>query len=584
MNIIVAPPAERRRPGGGRQALVAVAHVRLVMLAALFGAVILAIVVKLAFMGVSAAPAAPIDPERGLLPARGDIVDRNNQPLARTIDGWSIVIHPHQVIHKDKAAFAAQLASLFPERTEAQYFALLNSNAKFAWLKRRAAPDLVKAANALGEPGIELKREPDRLYPQSGMAAHVLGYLNDESHGAYGMEKALDKRLTEDASRGDPVPLSIDVRVQAAMENELGKTMTDLQAIGAAGVVLDVQTGEVIAMVSLPNFNPNAISGAVTRNNVTQSVYELGSTFKPITVAAAIDSGKITSMSRRFDATEPLKVGGFPIRDDPGDEQFRWLNIPETLVYSSNIATARIVDEIGSDTMQAMFRKLHFDEPVRIETDTVKTLWPSAWGRLRTITTGYGHGIAVTPMHLASAYAALVNGGIWRPATLMKVEPGKVPKGERVISEATSARMRQLLRLIVLKGTGRNGEAPGYRVGGKTGTAEAAAGGGYDKHRNVSTFAAAFPMDAPRYVVLAMLDSPKSNPAVGVYRTTAAWTAAPVVSRVISRTGGMLGVVPDTQRDIDVSELMPLIWSGGAAKPKAPAAKPSPAPAKEKAQ
>jgi cell division protein FtsI (penicillin-binding protein 3) len=575
LNIIVAPPAERRRPGGGRQALVAVAHVRLVMLAALFGAVMLAIVAKLAFMGVSAAPAAPIDPNRGLLPPRGDIVDRNGQPLARTIDGWSIVIHPHQVIHKDKAAFAAQLASLFPERTEAQYFALLNSDAKFAWLKRRAAPDLVRAANALGDPGIELKREPDRLYPQSGMAAHALGYLDVGGHGAYGMEKVLDTRLTADATRGDPVPLSIDVRVQAAMENELGTRMTQLQALGAAGVVLDVQTGEVIAMVSLPNFNPNAISGPIRPNNVTQSVYELGSTFKPITVAAAIDTGTITSMSRRFDATQPMRISGFPIRDDPGDEQYRWLNIPETLVYSSNIATARIVEELGAAKMQAMFRKLHFDQPAKIEIGTGRTLWPADWGRLNTITTGYGHGIAVTPMHLASAYAALVNGGIWRPATLLKVAPGKAVQGERVISEATSARMRQLLRLIVLRGTGKNGEAPGYRVGGKTGTAEAAAGGGYDKHRNVSTFAAAFPMDAPRYVVLAMLDSPKPNAAIGVYRTTAGQAAAPIVSRVIARTGAMLGVVPDAGRDIDVSELDALIWSGpkGTPKPVPPKAK-----------
>jgi cell division protein FtsI (penicillin-binding protein 3) len=392
------------------------------------------------------------------------------------------------------------------------------------------------------------------------------------------MEKVLNQRLTAEASKG-PAALSLDVRVQGALENELAKSMVDLQAAGAAGVVLDVQTGEVIAMVSLPNFNPNAVGSAVTRNNVTQSVYELGSTFKPIAVATAIDTGTITSMSRRFDATAPMRVDGFPIHDDPGDEQFRWLNIPETLVYSSNIATARIVDEVGAAKMQAMFRKLHFDQSLPLETGTSRTLWPQSWGRLTTMTTGYGHGIAVTPMHLAMAYSALVNGGIWRPATLMKIAPGKAPAGERVISEATSARMRQLLRLIVLKGTGRNGDAIGYRVGGKTGTAEAAAGGGYDKHRNVSTFAAAFPMDAPRYVVVAMLDSPKTNAALGISRTTAGQTSAPIVGRFIARTGAMLGVVPDPSRDIDVSELIPMIWTGAKGSPKPAVAAPMPAKA-----
>lgn len=559
MNVIVAPPARARRSGGARQALVAVAQLRLTVLSLVFGAAMIAILGKLAVLALSAAPAPPKDPAAGPLPARGDIVDRNGQPLARTIDGWSIAIHPDKVIN-DKSALAQQLAALLPEKTAGQYFALLNSGARFAWLKRRATPELVKAANALGEPGIELMREPDRLYPQSTLAAHVLGFLDDKGQGAWGMERVLDKQLTSDAGRAQPVALALDMRVQEALEHELSTAVAVFQAKGAAGVVLDVHTGEVIAMVSLPNFNPNAIQGEVPRNNVTQSVYELGSTFKPIAVAAAIDNGVVTDMSRRFDATVPLQVGGFTIHDDRGDEQKRWLNIPETLIYSSNIATARIVDEVGADRMQAMFRKLHFDGPPAIETAKARPLWPAYWGRLTTMTTGYGHGIAVTPMHLASAYAALVNGGIWRPATLLKSN-GQPVAGERVISESTSARIRQLLRLIVLRGTGRKGDAPGYRVGGKTGTAEIAQGGGYNRKSNVSTFAAAFPMDAPRYVVVAMLDSPVGT-AETFGHTTAAWNAAPVVGRVIARSGAMLGVPPEAGRDIDVSELLPLIWSG----------------------
>jgi cell division protein FtsI (penicillin-binding protein 3) len=230
-------------------------------------------------------------------------------------------------------------------------------------------------------------REPDRLYPQSTLAAHVLGYIDAEGHGVSGMEKVLEAPLTADATRDKPVALSIDVRVQAALENELAISMADLQAAGAAGIVLDVRTGEVIAMVSLPSFNPNALAGAAPPNNVTQSVYELGSTFKPLAVAAAIDTGLITNMARRFDATKPLQVGRFSISDDPGDEQFRWLNIPETLVYSSNIATARIADELGAARMQDLFRRLGFDRRPAIEVGGAKPLWPNYWGRVTVMTT-----------------------------------------------------------------------------------------------------------------------------------------------------------------------------------------------------
>ncbi len=570
MIVVVAPPAHARRTGDARQALVAVAQVRLMILAILFGFGMFVVIAKLALLALWAEPATARDLTASLVPPRGDIVDRNGAPLARSIDAWAIAIHPDKVIG-DKAALAQKLAELIPEQPAQRYYALLKSGSSFAYLKRRAMPELVNAVNALGEPAIEFQREPDRLYPQSSLAAHVLGYLDATGHGVTGMEKVLDARLLDPAQRGNPVPLSLDLRVQAALESELGRAMTELQARGAAGVILDVHTGEIVAMTSLPSFNPNALQGPPPRNNVTQSVYELGSTFKPIAVAAAIDSGTITSMSRRFDATKPMTVGRFTIHDDPGDEQFRWLNIPETLIYSSNIATARIADELGAEKMQAMFRRLGFDQRPPLELDNgARPLWPSFWGRITVMTTAYGHGIAVTPLHLATAYATLVNGGLWHPATLMKVDPAHPPASRRVIQEATSARMRQLLRLIVLKGTGRKGDAPGYRIAGKTGTAEAASEGGYDKHRNVSTFAAAFPIDAPRYVMVAMLDSPKANPAIGVYRTTAAWTSAPVVGRVVSRTGTILGIQPDPNRDIDERELLPLIWAGPDADKKDP--------------
>lgn len=558
MIVLVASGAEDRRKPGGQQALVQAAHARLMILLLLFAAGILLVLGRLAMLGVTAEPVSARDAAAALVPIRGDLVDRNGAPLARTIDAWSIGVHPDKVIG-DKRALAEQLAALMPERSTAEFYTALTARSSFTYLQRRALPELVNAVNALGEPGIAFAREPERLYPQTTLAAHALGSLNFDGRGITGMEKVLDAELTNPALRGRPVALSLDLRVQGALESELGRSMAAFQAAGAAGVILDVATGEIRAMASLPSFNPNKLTrgGAGLMNNVTQSVYELGSTFKPLTMAEAIESGIVPSMAKRYDATAPLPIGRFQIRDDHA--QRRWLNVPETLVHSSNIATARIADEMGQARMENLFRKLGFDTAPDIEIEKARPLWPTNWGRSTTLTTAYGHGIAVTPLHLASAYAAMVNGGIWRPATMRKVEPGDAAKGRRVFSEATSTRMRQLMRLVVLEGTGRKGEAPGYRVGGKTGTAEKPGAGGYNKKVNVSTFAAAFPMDAPRYVVIVMLDSPKGN-AESFGLTTAAWTAAPVVSRVISRTGPILGVVPELERDVDVSDLTPLLW------------------------
>jgi cell division protein FtsI (penicillin-binding protein 3) len=561
LSVALARPLPRRQAATERQQLIQVAHMRLMLLMLLFAAAVLLVVARLAMLAITADPSGR--QAGAALAVRGDIVDRNGAPLARTIDSYAIGVHPKALIG-DPDEIAAKLAALIPERGDQWFFRrLLTANVNFTYLQRRASPALVQAVNAIGEPAIVYEADHQRLYPQSSMAAHALGFLSTEGRGMSGMERVLDARLTDPAQAGRPVQLSIDARVQAAMESELGRAQAGFQARAAAGIVMDVHTGEVVAMVSLPTYNPNRVGMAgleQLRNATTQSVYELGSTFKPIAMATAIDTGVVTSMARRFDATQPLKVGGFTIHDDRGHEQKRWLNIPETLIYSSNIATARIADEVGAARMEAKFRKLGFDTKPDVELiEKGRPLWPRFWARTTTMTTAYGHGIAVTPLHLASAYAALVNGGIWRPATLLKVQPGHAAQGRRVLQEATSARMRQLLRLIVLEGTGKKAEAPGYRVGGKTGTAEAAASGGYDRHRNVSTFAAAFPMDAPRYVVVVMMDSPKGNKeSFGL--TTAAWTVAPVVSRVISRTGAMLGVIPDDRRDVDLSDVTPLLW------------------------
>ena len=566
MTSLVAQPLRGTRAGDQRQALLASQHKRLMVLMLLFAIGFLAIGLRLAALGLG----SDAGEGGGTVAAaeRGDIVDRNGSPLARTIAAWTIGVHPRKIIG-DKMVIAQRLADLMPDRgDQAWFYGQLTRDVSFLYLNRRASPALVEAVNALGEPGIVFENETQRLYPEGSLAAHVLGFIAN-GHGQSGIERALDARLTGRATASTPVALSIDSRVQAAMESELGRAVVTQEAKGGAGVVLDVDTGEILAMASMPLFNPNRVGMSGTeqlRNNVTQSVYELGSTFKPITMATAIDTGVVTSMSRRFDATAPLQVGRYRIKDD--HPQKRWLNVPETLVHSSNIVTARIADEIGAARMQAMFRRMGFDTRPDVELkEKGGPLWPTYWARTTVMTTAYGHGIAVTPLHLASAYAALVNGGVWRPATLLKVQPGHAPNGRRVIRPDTSYRIRQLLRLVVRDGTGRMGEAPGYRVGGKTGTAEVAQAGGYAKNANVSTFAAAFPMDAPRYVVIAMLDSPK-RVAANSFQTTAAYTAAPVVSRVISRTGAMLGVMPDDDRDINLRELNGLLWHAPGEQPE----------------
>jgi cell division protein FtsI (penicillin-binding protein 3) len=551
---LVARP-QRTRHAGYRQQSLATAQQRLMILMLLFVAVAFVVTVRIAWLAFAADGDDGRSAAAAMAPQRGDIVDRNGEVLARTIDAWSIGIHPKKLLNPPEE-IAAKLAVLMPERTEADYLHLLKSGVNFTYLRRRALPELVAAVNALGEPGMAYAREPERLYPQITVAAHVLGYTDMDGHGVTGMERVLEKQLSDDQKRLKPVALSIDSRVQAAMESELSDAMIKHNAIGATGLVMDVDTGEIIALASLPVFNPNKISQAhpeALRNNVTQSVYELGSTFKPLTIAQALETGVVTNLARRYDATTPLTVGPFKIKDD--HPTGRWLNVPESLVHSSNIVTARVADNLGKDRMSALFKNLGFYDAPYIELkEKGRTLKPAYWSRATTMTTAYGHGIAVTPLHLASAYAALVNGGIWRPSTLMKVAPGKAPKGRRVFSERTSEQMRAMLRLIVTDGTGRNADVPGFRIGGKTGTAEKPSAGGYDKHVNVSTFAAAFPMDKPRYVILAMMDSPKGG------MTTAAWTAAPVVAKVVARTGPMLGVYPDQSLDAPIGAYSSLLW------------------------
>ncbi|MGI8943555.1 MAG: peptidoglycan D,D-transpeptidase FtsI family protein [Qipengyuania sp.] len=548
-----------------RQHSLAMAKMRVLWVVVGFAFLAMLATVRIGFLGLSDRAIAATSLEDALLPPRGEITDRNGIPLARAFPAYALWFDPEALgeegapLVKPPQQVARELKAIFPELDYARTVERLQSG-KPGYIRRRLLPEEANRVLEIGELALEVPQEDDRHYPQGSMAAHILGYVAADGHGRVGMEAVLDKQLLDPSTRGRPVALSIDMRVQGALEDELRRGMKLVSAKGAAGIVLDVDTGEVMALASLPEFDPNRIDAegeSFMFNRVTNQVYELGSTFKPLTVAAAIDAGVVRDFGAHWDAT-PIKVGRFTITDSHflGNS----LNVPSTLIHSSNTVTARIADKLGAERLRDYMVDLGMNERPHIELPAKGfPIWPGEnWPRLRNMNVAFGHGIAVTPLHLASAYAAMVNGGIWRPATVHKLNPGEAPKGRRVFKASTSSRMRQLLRAISKYGTGRNADAPGYRVGGKTGSAEKPGVGGYNKTLIVSTFAAAFPMDRPRYVVVAMLDEPRGTVASSFQRT-AAWNAAPIVGRLVPRIGPLLGVRPDESRDVDISDIRPLI-------------------------
>ena len=558
---LVAPRPERLRLVGQRRQILAIMHQRLMFGMLVYAGIIGLIAIRILYLAAFGDHAGRKEGLTSLIPDRGDIVDRDGEPLARTIDAWTIAVHPTRILG-DKLELARRLAELMPEHSEAQYFALLRSGKPFFYLRRRASPGLVEAVNALGEPGLAIEREPDRLYPQTSLAAHVLGYTDIDGHGVAGMERAFDAYLSDPATRGTPLTLSIDSRVQQALEHELSDAMTTFSAIGAAGVVMDVHTGEVLALTSLPEVNPNA-PGAATPdarfNRATQGVYELGSTFKPFTVAMAMDSGTIKSFGQQYYCPNVLPAYGHLVHDT---HPFgRICTVAEIMEESSNIGTAQIADQLGTRRQKYWLGKMGFTGPVPIELkERGRALTPGArWGPFETMTVGFGQGIAVAPLQLAMGYATLFNGGVYHPPTLLKIGAAhRLPPGRRVFTEDTSYRMRALLRLVVMKGTGRKADAPGYRVGGKTGTAQKLINGHYSQTINITSFAGVFPMDDPRYVIVVMLDEPKATPETFGF-TTAGWNVAPVVSRTIGRIAPMLGVEPNMSREPDMSQVLPFV-------------------------
>jgi len=476
---------------------------------------------------------------------RGAIVDRNGVILATSLPTASLYADSQEIM--DPQAAADRLLTVLPDFDRERLVAKF-SEGRFVWIRRNLAPNEQYAVNRLGIPGLHFEIEERRVYPHYHAAAHVLGLTDVDGRGIAGVEKTFDRELAS----GRTLRLSMDVRVQDMLRQEMLAAVREFHAIGGAGTVLDVHTGEVLAMVSLPDFDPNTPGQDdvdVLFNRAAKGVYEMGSTFKLFTVAMALESGT-TTLRGGYDASKPLRVARHTIRDFHAEN--RWLSVPEILVHSSNIGAAQMALDVGGPAQRRYLGRLGLLNKAAVELpESGKPLTPKPWRDINTMTVGFGHGIAVSPLQLASAVAAVVNGGLWRPPTVLFRGGESVPDGERVFSAKTSAQLRGLMRLVVRYGTGRKADVPGYLVGGKTGTAEKLIDGRYRRDARISSFVGAFPIDAPRYVVLAMIDEPKGNKSTLNY-ATGGWVAAPVVGRLVTRLAPLLGIAPKVDEELEV--------------------------------
>ena len=482
--------------------------------------------------------AAARDIVRPDIMARADIVDRNGILLATSLPTASLFANPHKV--SDPASAATRIVEVLPDLSEEVVAARLSADKGFVWLRRNLTPTQQFEINRLGIPGLDFEEEERRVYLHGRLAGHIIGFTNVDNAGLAGIEQSMDAAIS---GAKEPLKLSIDIRVQQIVRQELAAQIEKFKAIGGGGIVLDVRTGEVISMVSLPDFDPNAPAQAPdeTRfNRITLGVYELGSVFKIFNHAIALETGA-ASMSKSYDATKPIKISRFRISDYHPEN--RWLTVPEIFKLSSNIGSAKMALDIGSERQRKYLGHLGLLRRTSIELpEQSMPIIPARWREINTMTISYGHGIAVSPLHLASAVAATVNGGILRPATLIRA---KTPEtgGVQVFSAETSDKMRRLLRLVVENGTGRNADAPGYLVGGKTGTAEKQVNGSYKRNALISSFVGVFPATDPRFVVYIMIDEPKGIRESFGY-ATGGWTAAPVVGGVIKRMAPLMGIKP----------------------------------------
>ncbi len=507
---------------------------------------------------------------------RAPIVDRNGEILAISLPTAGLYANPREMIDTDDAA--RRLKAAVPRLDEEQLRARLGGDKAFAYLARQITPREQLAINNLGIPGIYFEPTERRRYPQGRMAAHVVGGVDVDAKGIAGVERFFDGRLRESA---EPLRLSLDVRVQAAVRAELAQSMAEFRAIGACGIVMDVRTGEVIAMVSLPDFDANKAGEAGTEerfNRAVTGMYEPGSTFKLQTGAMSLDTGA-GHLWNHYDAANNIRIGRFTISDYQGKD--RSLSFAEVLVYSSNLGAAHMARAVGPERQRSWLERMGMFSRVGIELPEQgqPIVQPAAgWKEVTTMTVAFGHGIAVSPLHVVRGTAAIANGGTVLRPTVLAAEPGQTVEGTRVMRQTTSDTMRKLMRLIVTDGYGSKAEVPGYFVGGKTGTAEKTMGRGYSRKANVSAFMSVFPMNAPRYAVYFMLDEPKGNASTGGF-STAGQVSAPGAGRVIARIAPMLGLLPETgaaAAAAQASLAIPLTGGRSAPAPRPSAEPPAP--------
>ncbi len=494
--------------------------------------------------------------------ARPPIVDRNGRDLAMDILVPSMYASPRQIIDLDEAV--EKLSAELPDLDREWLRDKLDGNEGFVWIKREMSPAAQERIFNLGIPGINFRTESKRFYPGRNIAAHVLGSVNVDNQGIAGIENYMDSdafamtRLAGEVPEGEAVRLSIDLRVQYALQAELADALERYQAIAAAGVILDVATGEVLALASLPDFDPNDPKSALQEgrfNRITAGTFELGSTFKTVTMAGALDSGAV-SITDEFDAREPIRFGRFTIDDYRGKR--RVLSLPEVYKFSSNIGTIKVMQQMGKDNFRAFLTRIGFDDELPIELpETKRSSIPHVFSEVGAATASFGHGLSITPLHMATAMAAFVNDGIMVPPTMFVRSREQARElGKRVISSATSMQIRYLMRLNALEGSGRrmNRIADGYLVGGKTGTADKVVDGRYDPSKGFTAFASAFPMNDPRYAMVIIVDEPKrENEQSG---TTAGWNAGEITGRVVEKIAPVLGIVPDFS-EITEASLVP---------------------------
>ncbi len=494
---------------------------------------------------------AQSDSQRSM--SRPDIIDRKGRMLATDLQVYWAYGDPARVIDVDNAA--EKLARVLPDQDAARLRERLSGDGRFVWLYRGLTPKQAKAVHRLGLPGVGLLTENQRVYPAGATGVHVLGHTNVDNRGIAGIEKHIDgaRSLAEPAASPDERPavrLALDLGVQHVLREQLKRARQDYEAKAVAGLVMDVHSGEVLAMSSLPDYDPNHREESLDperRNRLVADTYEMGSVFKAFTVAMALDHG-IVKLDDKYNIQQPLNVGGFQIVDKHA--RSRYATVPEIFIRSSNTGAARIALDVGGYRQREFLEQLGLLAPLETELPpTAEPQVPRVWRESTTVTVSYGHGMAVSPLSFAAASAALVNGGYLVRPTFLKRSRGEGRRmAKKVLRSSTSDAMRQLLRRNVIEGTGRKAQVEGYRIGGKTGTANKPVPGGYSRELVLSTFFAAFPMDDPQYLVVVMVDEPKPTEAAH-QRTEAAWNAAPTVAAMVENAAPILGVAPERAFD-----------------------------------